>query len=215
MRKLILGLGIAAYLAHAPFAAATVVKAHSLAEKTNKAQLIVRAQVESIQTEWVTANARAQTVIRLKITEALKGKIPKSKRILVRQAGGKIGNFDHRVDGVSRWETSEEVIMFLETVKDRKRRPMFVELGIGIGKYEIKGNKKEQWVHHHPHVALATVSPGQAMQIEVATEMKPVRLETFLNQVRDFISGKRNPHKRLRPSDKASKQGMKREVKQK
>jgi len=196
MHGVILGLGLVLALLLPQDAQATVVKAHSLYEKTQISKIIVRAKVESVQAEWFNGNTSVQTVITLKVSEVLKGKIPKSRRIQVRQAGGKIGDFDHRVEGVSRWETNEDVIMFLEPVTAIKNRQLFVELGIGIGKYEIKTSKTGQWVHHHPQVALAFVSGDQPMHVEPASKMKPIALKTFLVQVREFVTGKRKPNKR-------------------
>jgi hypothetical protein len=214
MKGIALGLGLICLIVLPDRGEATVVKAHSLFEKTDIAKLIVKGRVESVRSEWFVENASAHTLVTLRVSETIKGQVPKSKRIIVRQAGGKIGDFEHRVDGISRWESNEEVILFLEPLKTVKNRSFFVELGIGIGKYEILKRGKTAWVHHNPRVALAHVSDDNKMTIEPAAPEKPIELKAFLTKVRDYVRGKKipsktSPSKRIDPPIKGIKQGVK------
>lgn len=177
---------------------ATVVKAHTLNEKTEISSLVVRGTVKSVKTDWYKVNASAHTLITLKVSEVLKGQMPKSKEVVIRQPGGKIGDFDHRVEGVSRWEANEEVIMFLEPLRVKTHRGLYVELGIGIGKYEIRYQGAKAFVHHNPRVALAHYDASQKMTVEPAKKMTPVRLEAFRAEVKSYVNGK----KRLRSAPK-------------
>ena len=201
MKGFAVSLSLFIFLAIPSIGEATVVKAHTLYQKTNISKLIVRGTVETIRSEWFVENASAHTLITLKVTETFKGQVPKSQRIIVRQAGGKIGDFDHRVEGISRWEINEEVIMFLEPLPTIKTRKLYVELGIGIGKYEVRKNGKQSFVHHHPRVALAHVSPDNKMRVEPAPQDKPVALEAFAQQLRNYVSGKESPTKRINPKE--------------
>ncbi|MEE2901269.1 MAG: hypothetical protein VYC39_03025 [Myxococcota bacterium] len=177
---------------------ATVVKAHTLNEKTELSSLIVRGTVKSVTTDWYEVNASAHTLITLKISEVLKGTMPKTKEVTIRQPGGKIGDFDHRVEGVSQWEANEEVIMFLEPLRVKGHLGLFIELGIGIGKYEIRYKNKKAYVHHNPKVALAHYDASQKMTVEPAKKMTPVSIEQFRTEVRSYVNGK----KRIRTEPK-------------
>jgi hypothetical protein len=217
MKGFATSLSLFIFLAIPSIGEATVVKAHTLYQKTNISKLVVKGQVESIRSEWFVENASAHTLITLKVTETFKGQVPKSKRIIVRQAGGKIGDFDHRVEGISRWEINEEVIMFLEPLPTVKTRKLYVELGIGIGKYEIKKRGKQSFVHHNPRVALAHVSENKKMRVEPAPVTKPVALKDFVKQIRNYLSGKDKPVKRVTPKEafKTPTKSSKPEVKKK
>ena len=198
MKGLAITLGTIIACSVATDSLATVVKAHTLDEKAELSSLIVRGTVKNVTTDWYKVNASAHTLITLRVSEVLKGKMPKTKEVIIRQPGGKIGDFDHRVEGVSQWEANEEVIMFLEPLEVKGHRGLFIELGIGIGKYEIRYQNKKAYVHHNPQVALAHYDASQKMTVEPATKMTPVPLEKFRTAVRSYVNGK----KRIRTSPK-------------
>lgn len=172
---------LAALALHASPADATVVRALTLLEKTRVSALVVRGTAEQITPAWDRDGAAVQTLIRFRVDEVLKGDARPGQRIVLRQAGGKIGDFDHRVPGVSQWTPGERAILFLEPLGAQH-----VEIGIGIGKYEIVGDGKNDWVHHDPDVSVAWIEPGQPMRIEEAPRMEPVRLEQFTKRVRSY-----------------------------
>lgn len=191
MKGLALTLGLIAVCSVSTRSSATVVKAHTLDEKTQISSLIVRGTVKSVAADWFETNKSAQTLITLKVSEVLKGTIPQTREIVIRQPGGKIGDFDHRVEGVSRWEANEEVIMFLEPLRVKGHTGLYVELGIGIGKYEVRYRAKKAFVHHNPRVALARYDASQNMTVEPAKKMTPIELEAFRAEVLSYVNGKK------------------------
>lgn len=190
------GLFLATLLLAAPTRSeATVVRGLSLYEKTKVAPLVIRAEVLSVESSWYRGEGVSiKTLITLKVLETLKGDVPAGSRVVLRQAGGKIGDFIHQIPGTNPYKVGEQAILFLEPYKE-----FYVEIGIGIGKYDIEGAGATAMVTHDPKVALAYSLPGQPMQIKPATPMIPEPLPKFLTRVRDYISGVKKPRTRGEP----------------
>lgn len=177
------GLLCATILAAAD-ASATVVESLSLYEKTQVAPLVVHARVARIEPVLADHGGAIETRVTFVVLEALKGRADPGQRVIVRQSGGTIGDFEHVVPGVSRWEPGEEAIMFLEPLGS-----MLVEIGIGIGKYGVEVRGGDKWVTHNPNVALARIEDGKAMDIEHAQPMTPEPIALFKKRVRSYAKG--------------------------
>jgi hypothetical protein len=163
-------------------ASATVVRALSLQEKAQSSPLIVRGRATRISTAWTVENGSVHTRIEIEVVEVLKGKAKRGQRVTVRQPGGRIGDFDHRVPGVSTWSEGEEAVLFLEPSAEPNA---FVEIGIGIGKYPVSSKDGQLVVTHDPHVGLASFDPATGgLQVTEAAPMEPVPLGRFLRDVR-------------------------------
>lgn len=189
LRGLLAGALICGLGSLAPGAAhATVVKALTLYEKAQVAAVVVHATVERAEPAWEIEGGSVKTLVTLKVIASLKGGARPGDRLIVRQSGGKIGDFEHHIPGVSTWEPGEEVIMFLEPLG-----PYLVEIGIGIGKYEIETDGAKKWVTHDPKVALARIEPGKGMVIEESGPMVPELLPDFLKRVRTYVAGIQTP----------------------
>jgi hypothetical protein len=167
----------------APSAAqATVVKALSLEEKTHVAPLVIHALVERVESAWELPGASANTFITLRVLESLRGRADRDARIVMRQGGGRIGDFNQLAAGQSAYEPGEEVVVFLEPNGSE-----YVEIGIGIAKYSIQWNGREKIVSHRPEVALARIGEdGRILSIRPAEPTPPEPLTTFLKRVRTY-----------------------------
>jgi hypothetical protein len=158
---------------------ATVVRALSVPEKARIAQAIVVAKVERAEPRWMVEGGAIKTLVTLSVETAIKGKLAAKQKITVVVPGGKIGELVHEVPGVSRYVAGERAVLFLEPHPDG-----WVELGIGIGKYDVS---KKQIVTHTPLVAQMRAVRGEPSKIEPGTPMPPTTLTKFLAEVRGAL----------------------------
>ena len=170
-------------------AAATTVRGLSLYEKSEVAESIVRAEVLAVSVGWAQEGQSARTLVSLQVKESLKGKLKVGETFVLLQAGGKIGDFEHRIPGMSAFAPGEEAILFLEPYQN-----FHVEIGIGIGKYGIQSDPSgSKVVTHDPKVALVTYGKDGATQIADAQPMSPELVDKFLARLRNYVSGVRKP----------------------
>ncbi|MCK6547402.1 hypothetical protein L6R52_16250 [Myxococcota bacterium] len=172
-----LGIGVASR------ADATVVKALTLAEKCAIAPVVVHGLVERVEVEWEVPDATLQTRITVKVIESLKGDAKPGARIIVRQAGGKLGELTQHIPGTSTYEPGEEAVLFLEPLGAD-----LVELGVGIGKYAVDGTG-QKLVTHAPEVAGARQDERGRMIVTPLAPMTPEPLASFLKKVRSHVGG--------------------------
>lgn len=166
---------------------ATVVRALDVAQKARIAQAIVVARVEKQEPRWMTEGGAVKTIVTLTVEQTLKGKPTKGQKIQVVIPGGRIGDLVHEVSGTSSYTAGERAVLFLEPHPDG-----WVELGIGIGKYDVKDVGGVATVTHDPKVALLkspdAQAPHQPSRIEPAKPMAPVALPKFIAEIRAALS---------------------------
>jgi hypothetical protein len=180
-RRIAFAIALAAIAAPSS-ASATVVKAMTLEEKTQRSPVVVYATVERVESQWDVPDATIETLITVRVVECIKGDVNSGSRLIFRQGGGKIGELIQSAPGMSTYEPGEEVVLFLEPLG-----ALFVELGIGIAKYGIEIRNGERWVSYFPSVAEAHVSPnGRIISVEPPKQMEPEPLASFLKRVRSY-----------------------------
>ena len=192
-------------------ATATVVQSLSLYEKVQYSPLIVRGVAERVRPSWEAEGRSVQTLVTFRVTQVIKGQADKGDLLIIQQPGGTIGDFEHRVPGVSQWRDQQEAIMFLEPAG-----PYLVELGIGIGKYDVERSAKGAVVTHNPSVALATVEPSGELKIAPADPMKPEALSQFVKRLTGYAKKiarpniEKKPIRHPRPTVRSPKEGLSR-----
>lgn len=178
-----LGLALGLALPALPQTAdATVVRALSLREKTEVSKVIVHGLVERVEVSWREPKVFAQTLITIRVIEALKGGHEPGERVIVYRGGGRIGDFHQTAPGLSEYEPGEEVVLFLEPLGAQ-----YVGIGIGIAKYAVNPSRGEKIVTHAPKVSGATFRDGQPPIIEPIMPMPPTSLSSFLKEVRSYV----------------------------
>lgn len=178
-------IAVAASTLHASTPAeATVVKALTLAEKTEASHLVVHALVERTECEWEVPGAAIRTLITVRVLEVLKGDAKADDRLIIRQSGGQVGEMRQVAAGMNAYEPGEEAILFLEPLG-----PFLVEIGVGIGKYAIEPKNDGKWVTHAPSVAAVRFARGEPPRIEPIWPMTPEPLHQFLKRVRSHVRG--------------------------
>jgi hypothetical protein len=181
-RPLALSLALSwGVLTLAPPAEATVVRALSLREKVEVAPVVIHGVVERVEVEWEVPGARIQTLVTVKIGEAIKGGFEPGERLILRRGGGQLGDITQTAPGLSSYEPGEEVILFLEPFG-----PYYVAIGIGIGKYAVGQVGQEKWVSHAPNVAGVTFREGAPKVVEPIQPMTPEPLHQFLKTLRSY-----------------------------
>ena len=130
---------LALILIGASTATATSVQKFSLQELTKKSSAIVMAKVEDSYSRW--ENKEIYTYYTLHVLESVKG-LKGQTTLTIRQLGGRVDNIESIVPGMPKFNTGEEVVVFL-TQKDAAGYPWV--MGLQQGKYSItldaKGNK--------------------------------------------------------------------------
>lgn len=85
---------------------------YTLAQRTQKAEVIVVAEVESMTSNWDDDGREIYTYITLRVMEKIKGNIAGSE-ITLRHLGGIVGNIESRVSGMPQFTRHEKVLVFL------------------------------------------------------------------------------------------------------
>jgi uncharacterized protein YjbI with pentapeptide repeats len=78
---------------------------------------IVRGRVTGIESRFDEKKEIIYTYITIKVEEVFKGEIS-SREIVIRQAGGQVGNFVQMVQGSPRFVPAERVLLYLNTASD-------------------------------------------------------------------------------------------------
>ena len=110
---------------------ASVVIKMSLEELVDKADVIVEGQVEAVYTQWDNGRQLTFTYVAVRVDDPLKG--DRTRSLLIRQLGGRIGNYELTVPGMPRFRQEDVVILFLAV----SGNGTFQVLGMNQGKYEI------------------------------------------------------------------------------
>lgn len=163
---------------------ATVVKAMSLEEKCQASPVIVHALVERSEVDWEVIGASVMTLVTVKVVEGLRGDVAPGQTLVLQLGGGQIGDLHVEVPGTNHYEPGEEVVLFLEPLGAR-----YVEIGVGIGKYDVETAGREKWVSFAPKVAAVRLGQGSHAVPEPIPPMEPERLSSFLKRVRSHVAG--------------------------
>lgn len=171
-------------------AAATVVRAETLREKTERAPVIVHAVVEYVHARWTMDETRIETLVTVEVLESLRGTRRARERLTFRRGGGKVGDVWQTAPGLVDYTIGDEVILFLEPFGST-----FVTIGIGVGTYRVEpqdlGYGVEPTVVHNPDVAGLRFGPDDRPvgKIEAIAAMTPEPLRVFLKRVRSYAAG--------------------------
>ena len=80
------------------------------------------------------------TLIELEVVESFKGKHEPGAAITLLQMGGTLGDLVQVIPGTSRFQSGEEVVLFLSAFQER-----FVQVGIGLGRFLVKRSGRPLW----------------------------------------------------------------------
>jgi hypothetical protein len=179
--KRVFGLSSLALALFALPAGATSLLYRDVPALSRASDAIVVARVVKTESRWTPDHRRIVTDVTLQVSESLKG--APGSTVVVRQAGGQVGEMGQRVDGMASFARGEEVLVFLTQRPDQS----FLLSGMSQGKYHVERAANGK-VLAHPE------SPGTARFIDPQTqaeiEVKPQTLElpTLKTQIRTALA---------------------------
>jgi len=164
-------------------ARATVLVPADLPELSRDAGLIVRGEIESVESRWTEGRRAIETVVTLRVDATLKGSVNPTVQWIV--PGGTIGRFRRLVIGAPEFAVGEHVIVFLGG-----RAPGFPYLiGFGQGVFRVLATgTATEWIVVPPPVG-ATVAAAPVVRGDVGR--RPVPLALFEQQIRSMVAGQR------------------------
>ena len=152
-RGFLLGL---LFLLAAGWARATTVIPPEFDEMVNQSDFVVRARVDSMESEMRTRGAgyRIYTIVELEVLEVIAGEPPED--IVLEFLGGRIGDEEMIVDGMPRLREGEEGIFF---IKDNGRAlcPVYA-MRYGLYPVEEEATSKRRYVTREDKTPLETVA---------------------------------------------------------
>lgn len=185
LRRLGAAIALAATLSFAPAAHATVVIESPRAELVDRSQLIVRATVSGATSRWNEDGSQIITLTTLRVTEYVKGSGPST--LTLRQLGGQVGDVASRVAGDARFESGQEVFLFL-----RQGEGVVYLTALAQAAYYVQRQGGEVMVARDLHgLTFARMAAGERMEI-VPPPNDPAETLTHLrDDVRRLMGGAR------------------------
>jgi len=111
----------------------SIIPRMSLEEMVREADSIVDGVVESVESRW--ENRMIFSYITIRIEDSLKGR--RSRTVVVRQVGGRIGNRILDVPGMPAFGTGDRVVVFLKDT----RNGTFHVVGMAQGRYRVENDR--------------------------------------------------------------------------
>lgn len=120
-------------------AKATTLKALSLEQLVERADVVVRGRVGKNHCEW--RDKLIYTITTISVTEVLVGDT--NRRIKAVQLGGVVGKHSMPVAGVAQLTRGEEVVLFLR--RNKKQSNEYYLAGMSQGKLSVVGQDQLRW----------------------------------------------------------------------
>lgn len=145
-------------------AKATTIQALSVEQRTERADRVVIAAVQSIRFIKAETGKRIYTITTLKVIESIKGTAKPNMILTLRQIGGQIGDWSQHVPGDAKFKSEEEVLVFL---RHDPSDDLHFLVGMGQGKFTVDVDsdgigspvEAEHEVHHKAHGAVFDERP--------------------------------------------------------
>ncbi len=117
-------------------AAATIMIPLSIEDMTARAVTVVRARVADSSARWDGARKHIHTYTNLEILDVIAGDRAKGDVVVVRTLGGAVGEIGMKVSGTAKFESGEEIVVFL-TQEPLEAGTLRV-VGMSQGKYDVR-----------------------------------------------------------------------------
>jgi hypothetical protein len=142
---------------------------YTLAQRTQKAEVIVVAEVIAVSSNWDDEGHEIYTYITLRVVEKIKGHV-EGNEIVLRHLGGIVGNVESRVAGMPQFSRHEKALVFLG------RYPSSTHFGVMDW---LEGKKTIQYNH-----------AGQEM-VRVGTRGESSRLlKEYIGEIQSLLKQK-------------------------
>jgi len=114
----------------------SIMRGMGTAELTNLSDLVIRGNVENVQSYWSSDHTTIITQAVVVYDTVIRGNI-REKRITVEYEGGEVGDTGLRVSDSVEIRTGEDVVLFLKRGKSRRAGRAFGVVGKAQGKYTV------------------------------------------------------------------------------
>lgn len=178
MRKLPVLLGVAACVAAAPRAHASLVRAMDLAALTSTADQVVVADVAKVESQWDKDHRTIYTTVEIQVQESWKGSPPSDGKLVLRQPGGTVGEIEVTVVGMPTFSVGEHALLFLKRTQ---------VVGLGQGKRTLRWDGEgKRWLAA-PADTSGLLKIGRPEDVRAASNPAPETLESLRAKVRALL----------------------------
>ncbi|MGQ0504712.1 MAG: hypothetical protein ACT4TC_05275, partial [Myxococcaceae bacterium] len=125
--------------------------------------IVVRGRVGQQQSSWDEGQHRIETFTEIQVTDFLKGGGPKT--FLVRQPGGVVDGVGQKVAGAAKFQSGEDVILFLQPASDD--RALFMPLGLSAGKVMVYRDRAIRRLSGLAFYAPKDPKPGLVQPVDI------------------------------------------------
>ncbi len=155
----------------------------STAEMTKDADEIVVGQVTNIESTWEDGGKKIYSYVEVEVSESLKG--VEAQKVLIRQLGGEVGEIGQRVEGLSTFDSGEEILVFL---KENSAGELEV-VGMSQGKYQVLTDRASgtRTVQRDTHGLCFVQKDGSILRSHQASQSDEVNLEDLIKTIKENI----------------------------
>lgn len=117
-----------------------LMKGLSTERLTKKSEMIIRGEVEHVQSQWSKDRKTIFTSATIVIHTVVKGKVIKNKKIIVEYRGGEVEDMGMKISDTVLLKKGEKVLLFLKSGISYQDGTVFNVVGKAQGKYTIDNN---------------------------------------------------------------------------
>ena len=165
-------------------ALATVVIHETLEEMSANSQLALRGTVLESEARYGPNGRSINTYTQLRVDEVLKGNFGGAPTVTVRQPGGTVGDLTMEVPGTAKFTKGEEVVVFLEPVRDEPG--MYITRALGAAKFSLPADPNKPVSQDLMGISFAR-SGGQRLTDGSGQQRATLNRDQFLSQVRRAV----------------------------
>lgn len=154
----------------------------SSAEKlTADSDLIVSGRVISVEYAWEDETRRAiNTLLTVEVEQYLKGR--GNATVVVRQLGGRIGNFGDEIPGVPQFQAGEEVVLFLVS-----HRGDYWIHSMALGAFRVFSDETGEKLVYNNLPDVTVIDPATQQTLRGEDVFGVTVLGEFIAQIKSYV----------------------------
>ncbi len=153
----------------------------SLEKLATDSDLIVSGRVISVEYAWEDETRRAiNTLLTVEVEQYLKGR--GNATVVVRQLGGRIGNFGDEIPGVPQFEAGEEVILFLVS-----HRGDYWIHSMALGAFRVFSDEAGEKLVYNNLPEVTVIDPATQQTLRGEAVFGVTLLGEFIAQIKSYV----------------------------
>lgn len=162
-------------------ALALTVQLISLQEMTVQSELVVAGRIASVEYVWEDETHRAiNTLLTVEVDQYVKGN--GNAPLVVRQLGGRIGDFGDEISGVPQFEKGDEVLFFLI-----KHNGEYWIHSMALGAFRVFTDDAGQKLVYNYLPGVSVLDPATQQSLPGESVFQPAALPDFIAQIASYI----------------------------